>query len=184
MFQLNDEGSFSITKPYESVQIINVIYGIIGDLKDKIITDATACMGGDTINFSKYFKNVNAVEISEENFNYLKINYKTFRCYNVNLFNQDYMQIYDKLKQDVIYIDPQWGGRDYKKKEHIDLKLGEHSVLDLIKSINESMDKLAEHIFVKAPLNVNSDFLKDAESVYHIPNKSGKISFLLLHFKI
>ena len=96
-FKLNEEGSFSITRPFESSQIICFIENFIRvteghtdhvDLSSKILTDATACMGGDLIRFSKYFKMVNGIEILEENFALLVQNCKQFGCNNVNLFYQ------------------------------------------------------------------------------------------------
>ena len=157
-FKLNDEGNFSITRPYESAQIIYLIENFIRyieqndiELSTKIITDATACMGGDLIRFSKYFRMVNGIEIIEENFDLLVENCKRFGCFNVNLFCQNYLEIFDKLKQDVIYIDPKWGGIDYKNKDSIVLKLNDIEISDLVHIIKSK--KLAKYIFIKAPSN-------------------------------
>lgn len=177
-FKLNTEGAFSITKPYESAQIIFLVQNFIQEnIHNKIITDGTACMGGDVVKFSKYFKYVNAVEILEENFNLLIENCKIFNCQNVNLFNQDYTEIYEKLKQDIIYLDPPWTGPGYKSKESIVLKLGDFEIWKLINIIKSK--NLSKYIFIKAPSNVCLDNL-EYDSIHVVYNKSKSPSFKLI----
>ncbi len=185
-FKLNEEGSFSITRPFESLQIINLISNFIKYydedlLSNKVITDATACVGGDLIRFSKCFKCVNGVEVFEENFKILNENCIFFRCNNVNLYHVDYIDVYDKLVQDVIYFDPQWGGRNYKTKESIILKLGSTELWNLILQIKDK--NLAKYIFIKAPINVCLNNL-EYDSIHIIYNKSKVPSFKLICIKI
>jgi 16S rRNA G966 N2-methylase RsmD len=134
-------------------------------------------MGGDLIRFSKHFRMVNGVEILEENFSLLVQNCKQFGCQNVNLFCQDYLEIFDKLKQHIIYIDPPWGGIDYKNKDIISLKMGHLELRELVNLIREK--KLAQFIFIKAPMNVCLEGL-DYDSIYIIHNKSKIVSFKLI----
>ena len=193
-FKLNSEGTFSITRPHESQQISHFIENFIrvneddnvcdqdrSGLSDKIITDATACMGGDLVKFSKRAKYVNGVEIDPENFKLLLENCKIFNCQNINLFCQDYLEIYDKLRQDVIYLDPEWGGPGYKTKEFVILKLGDIEIYELIRLIKEK--NLAKYIFVKAPLNVCMDNL-EYDSIHMIFNKSKIPSFKLICIRV
>lgn len=192
-FKLNEEGGFSITRPYESSQIISLIESFIefcepSDnrevsvrerevLSTKIITDATACMGGDLIRFSKHFRMVNGIEILDENFSLLVQNCKQFGCQNVNLFCQNYLEVFDKLKQDVIYIDPPWGGTSYKNKDIISLKMGNLELWELVNLIKEK--RLAKFIFIKAPMNVCLEKL-EYDSIHIIYNKSKVASFKLI----
>ncbi len=183
-FKLNEEGSFSITRPYESSQIIYLIENFIRhiekneiELSTRILTDGTACMGGDLVRFSKYFRMVNGVEIFEENFSYLVQNCKQFGCHNVNLFCQNYLDIYNILKQDVIYLDPPWGGISYKNKDTVSLKMGNLELWELINLIKEK--KLTKFVFVKAPMNVCLEKL-EYNSIHTIYNKSKIASFILI----
>lgn len=185
-FKLNEEGSFSITRPYESYQIIYLINNFIKlydnnhntqNMISKIITDGTACMGGDVIRFSKYFKMINAVEILKDNFELLVENCKYFNCNNVNLFMQDYLEIYDKLNQDIIYLDPPWTGPGYKNKESIVLKLNNMEISDLVENIKKM--NLAKYVFIKAPSNVCLDKL-NYDSIHTVYNKSKVASFKLI----
>lgn len=177
-FKLNKEGKFSITKPFESYQIIQYMQKIIGkDMNDIVITDATACMGGDLVNFSKVVKMVNGVEINKENFNLLCDNCKIFDCKNVKLYNEDYNNIYNVLKQDVLYIDPQWGGPEYKEKDKVILYLGKYKLEDLLNKFIE--EKISKYIFIKVPLNaqMHSKFYKNFQIIY---NRNKKPSFMIL----
>jgi 16S rRNA G966 N2-methylase RsmD len=182
-FKLNEEGSFSITRPYESSQIIYLIGNFINcisgetDLSNKILTDATACMGGDLIRFSRYFRMINGIEILDKNFTLLVQNCKQFNCHNVNLFCQNYLDIFDKLRQDIIYIDPPWTGPGYKNKESIILKLNNIDISDLVHIIKEK--HLAKYIFIKAPSNVCLEKL-NYDSIHTIYNKSKIASFKLI----
>jgi hypothetical protein len=176
-FKLNREGKFSITKPFESNQIIMCIKKIVGDLNNIIITDATSCMGGDLINFSKVAKMVNGVEINKENFILLRENCATFNCKNIKLYNEDYLNVYKTLNQDIIYIDPQWGGPEYKEKNGVVLYLGKYKLEYLLDKFIE--EKITDYIFVKVPLNVSlpEKFYENSQTIF---NKNKKPSFILL----
>lgn len=179
-FKVNEEGRFSITRPYESLQIINIIESFLyerdqKDLSILTLTDATACMGGDLIRFSKHFKFVNGIEIHKENYQLLVENCKKYECNNVKLYNADYLSVYDNLHQDVIYIDPPWGGTEYKNMEQVSLKIGDTDLYILIKLVNQ----LTKFLFIKVPLNVCLDNIEytDIQIVY---NRSKIPSFKLI----
>jgi len=179
-FKLNKEGSFSITRPHESNQILNIITEYCN--KNMIITDATSCIGGDSIRFSKYFNSVNSVEIDEDNFNCLVENIKRFGCHNILPFLQDYLEIYDKLKQDIIYIDPPWGGMDYKSKKEVFLKMGNIDLSLLIKKICEKC--IVQFLFIKVPFNVSLENIRydDIKTVYNRSN-TGIFQILIIKCK-
>jgi len=134
-------------------------------------------MGGDLVKFSRRVKYVNGVEIDPENFKLLMENCKIFNCQNINLFCQDYLDIYDKLRQDIIYMDPPWNGPGYREKESIMLKLGNMELWELVRIIKEK--KLTKYIFIKAPSNVCLDRL-DYDTIHIIYNKSKLPSFKLI----
>lgn len=179
-FKLNKEGKFSITKPFESNQIIQYMKTFIENLSDVIITDATSCMGGDLISFSRVVKNVNGVEINKENFDLLCENCKIFNCKNVKLYNEDYLSVYKKLYQDVLYIDPQWGGPNYKEKNEIFLFLGKYKLEDFLDKLID--EKITKYIFVKIPLNASlpKKFYKNFQIIF---NRNKKPSFIILCIK-
>jgi len=89
------------------------------------ITDSTAGVGGNTISFGANFAHVNAVEIDNKRSLYLKNNIDVYELKNINVINKDYITICNTLKQDVVFIDPPWGGKDYKIHKCLKLKLSD-----------------------------------------------------------
>lgn len=180
--KINDVGRYSITRPYEAKQIIIYIQEQIKEIlkkesKDCIITDGTSGVGGDTIHFSKYFKLVNAVDILKENTELLKDNCKTFGINNVNIVCNDYLNICNKINQNVLYLDPPWGGVGYKEKDNIKLMLGNLCLSEAISKI-----KTNSLIFLKLPLN--SDLSKlNVFKKYTILNKKNSPSFYLVQLQ-
>ncbi len=171
--KVNDEAKYSITRPYEAKQIIRIMKKFIKKPLEKlVITDATSCVGGDLINFSQSFIFVNGVEINPSNYRLLLENTKGIG--NISLINDNYLNVYDSLIQDVIYLDPPWGGPEYKNKKSIDLKL---SGIKLNKIIH-TLRGLSRYIFIKVPLNAN---LKDITGTRRIIyNKRKHPSFMLI----
>jgi hypothetical protein len=147
---IDDVGKYSITKPDKTHIIIDIIIKTMQTDK-LVITDGTACIGGDTLAFSEKFTSVNSVELDKTRYEYLKHNMDIFGRKNISFFNDSYLNIYSSLKQDVIYLDPPWGGPEYKDKKYVTLKLGDMKLEDLCRNIiNEKLCKL---IILKLPFN-------------------------------
>ena len=91
------------TTRIQAIQINKIIK--MYSTPDDVITDATACIGGNSYYFLKDFKRVNLVEPNFDNFNTLKINTN----YQLNTFNCSYNWIKFMLRQDIVYFDPPWG---------------------------------------------------------------------------
>jgi 16S rRNA G966 N2-methylase RsmD len=154
---IDSVGKYSITLPDKTQIITNLIEKYMGT-NDITITDAMACVGGDTLTFSKTFKSVNACELDKTRFEYLKHNMEIFEQKNINFINDDYLNIYHKLTQDVIYIDPPWGGPEYKTKSSIKIKLGEKKLEEICDDIIQK--KLCKLLVLKLPYNYNLNELK------------------------
>lgn len=168
--QMTEESIYSITKPYDAIKIMKLIrFYYKKDLTKSVITDGTANVGGDTINFSTYFKTVNAVEINRLHCDALESNIKVYDRNNVNIICNNYLKVMKTLKQDVIYLDPPWGGPDYKKHHSIDLFLGKTSISDIVIKLKNN----AKFFVIKAPFNFNyNGFYKKIDA-------SWKKAFLL-----
>tara|TARA_A100001015_G_C14982433_1_gene710054 strand:- start:428 stop:1066 length:639 start_codon:yes stop_codon:yes gene_type:complete len=159
--QITKEGLYSITYPKYSELITKYIKESLFDkynLKDLVITDATSNVGGNVLNFSKYFKNVNAIELDKITCNVLRNNIEVYNRNNVNIYCGDSIDILKKLNQDIIFFDPPWGGKKYMKNKHIILKL---SNINISKIINSYINKVLL-IVMKVPINVNlSELIKN-----------------------
>lgn len=123
---------------------------------DAVVTDGTACVGGNVINFARYFKAVNAVELSAQRARMLQHNVKvTGFSAKVTVRNDDYVRICTSLVQDVVFMDPPWGGPDYKSVPGalLDLFLGPHRFADVCLKVWPHTHYLA----LKLPVNFNLD---------------------------
>lgn len=142
----------------EDAALITTI--IKSKLKDNniTITDATAGVGGNTISFCSEFKHVNAIEIDNTRFEYLQNNLNVYGITNVDLFKNDCLDVLHIIdKHDVIYIDPPWGGRDYKQYDKLKLSISDMSIeLLCVRLMDKSYMKSVPNLIVlKLPLNYN-----------------------------
>jgi len=165
--KLTPEGEYSITRRADGHKLLQKIVSIVGSPKNKHITDLTGNVGGDTILFGLNFKKVDSIEYNEDNFAALKHNVREYDLKNVKLHFGDSTKLYDWYT-DVLYIDPPWGGPDYKEKTNMDLFLGDIRIDEFIEEILEESWK-PKYIFLKLPRNYNFNRLSDLEQVkkYH-----------------
>lgn len=149
--QMTKESLFSISKPRDADIISKIIIkNVFTHTKNLVITDATANIGGNAINFAYYFKNVNAVEVSPFHSKVLENNViKVFKRNNVTIFNKNYMDICHLLKQDVVFIDAPWGGKEYKAQGVINICLSGIPLYDVVNKIKEN----TKLIVIKVPMN-------------------------------
>jgi hypothetical protein len=176
---MTDEGMYSITKNHDSQKIIDNMKKISGSLKTKTIADLTGNVGGDTIRFGMNFKKVDSYEIDEENYKALKNNVQIYDLKNVSLHKCDSTKSFNH-KVDILYMDPPWGGPEYKEKEKLDLFLGDINIGDYLSEIlNKPWKPL--YVFMKVPSNFNLDSLMklNVEKIYKFKIRG----FLLLGFK-
>jgi hypothetical protein len=156
--QITNVGIYSITKPYVTKLIIDIIQKEANDylnkeLSELIITDGTGGVGGDALMFTKYFKYTNVVEIIKTHADIIANNLNVYERYNYKVINQNYLEIFDKLKQDIIYLDSPWGGIGYKEQKHTELYLFNSNL-----SFNSFVDILLKNknmVFIKCPINYN-----------------------------
>jgi len=184
--KITNIGIYSITDP-ETAQRISETIKKKMKTKNLIITDATGNNGGNTINFAKNFKFVNSIEIVEDHCKVLDNNVKAFNLENVKIYCDDFIKIKDNLKQDVIFIDPPWGGPDYIKHEHLELELGDYKLADLV---NNLLD-IVKLVVIKVPRNYDFDNLKSKINkkaseieIQSIFNKyTNKLSYYVTYIK-
>ena len=137
-------------------------------------------MGGNTISFAKYFNKVNAVEIIDMHCDILKNNLKQYKLLNkVSIYCSDYFDVMRDLKQDVIFFDPPWGGKDYLKHKELDLFLNNINIVDIT---NELYEK-TKFIAIKVPKNFNLNaFILNSKflNIDVIKIKTHKLKYYLL----
>jgi len=157
--KMTPEGEYSITKRKDGDILLAHMKSMIKGIKTKSITDLTGNVGGDTIMFGLHFKDVKSIEINPENFDALKNNVEVFGLKNVEVKLGDSTKDYN-WKTDVLYLDPPWGGPDYKLSKELDLFLGDERVdIFLARILKEEWKP--EYIFMKLPANYKFDRLKE-----------------------
>jgi len=148
--QITDEGIYSISKLGDPLRIMKLIKKHYdGNILKSTITDGTANIGGDTINFAKFFKRVNAVELNRLHCSVLDNNIRVYNRNNVNIICKSYLKVMKELKQDIIYLDPPWGGPEYYKQKSINLYLGKYEIADIVRKLKGH----AKLFVIKAPTN-------------------------------
>ncbi len=145
---------------------------------DSIITDATAGIGGNTYFFCKTFKYVNVVELDNNLENTLRLNLSPFS--NKSYYFCSFNIIKFLVKQDIIFIDPPWGGESYKQKKKISLYLDNIDVLDIVNSLYY----FCKIICLKVPNNFNITSIDNKfweHKIYNI-NRSKKCIYKIIIF--
>lgn len=155
--KFTQDSLYSSSKITGSKRLLDVILKTTNNNKDITITDGTANIGTDTIYLSKYFKNINSIEIIKESYEALKNNINILNDKeNIKCINGDSNLEIKKLTQDIIYIDAPWGGVNYKNYDTLKLYLGDTEILDFYKSNKQYSD-----IFIfKVPYNYDFEYLK------------------------
>nr|WBF70685.1 hypothetical protein [Megavirus caiporensis] len=137
--------------------------------KNLIITEMTAGVGGNVLNFAKYFKFVNAIEINKIRYDYLKSNVELYEYGNVNFYNDnsaDLLIRQDNIIQDIIFFDPPWGGRDYKLHKTLRLDFDKISIESICDELLKKSK--AKIIVMKLPSNYDFDFMFETLKIYKI----------------
>jgi len=173
-----EEGEYSITRRRDATRIMAFLETALGSLNTRTITDATACNGGDTINFAMAFKAVRSIEIRKENFDVLKNNIEQYKLTNVELFHGDCTKILN-WKTDVLYIDPPWGGKNYKIHENLDLFLGSVRVDVWIEQLTQQEHR-PNFIVLKVPQNFNFNRLFFLSRVYEMKHYKIRGYFIVI----
>jgi 16S rRNA G966 N2-methylase RsmD len=150
----DDEGLYSITHPKEADIISSIIIEILGTNEISIV-DLTAGCGGNVLSFVKHFNKVLGIEINTERYNILKGNLAKYSYNNYELICADATNNLINYKNyDVFFIDPPWGGPDYKKHSNLQLYLSNIKLNDFILMLPKN--KL---IVLKLPFNYNYGFI-------------------------
>lgn len=145
----DEEGLYSITHKNEADIITKNIINIMGT-NDLNIIDMTAGCGGNMISFIKNFTHTTGIEINNIRFNLLKQNLSNYNYNKYELILDDSVNI--KNEYDVYFIDPPWGGPEYKINQNIELYLSNINIKDYILLLPK--EKL---IVLKLPFNYNID---------------------------
>ena len=182
MLQLDEEALYSTTDQLTADKITKDLLKYVPS--DSVITDATACVGGNTYSFAQSFKKVYAIEKDALRCQMLQQNVDTLGVSsNVSIVHGDAIEVCPMLKQDVIFLDPPWGGPEYKQKSNISLYLSDVSLAHVC-------EKLACHttyIALKVPTNFHeADFINQTSHFLELKHRNThlrKMNFFIFMVK-
>ena len=173
---LDDVSKYSITLPDKAQTISEITkknYQLVfpdDDLSNITITDAMACVGGNTLSFSNFFNKVIANEINTTRYQYLVHNMKEYNRENIVFYNDNYLNLMNKLEQNIVFIDPPWGGPIYKSQYKMEIVLQDEAEKET--NIHEMVNILFENnsgtkmILFKLPINHNIENFKQSKYKY------------------
>lgn len=153
-----------------------------------IITDAMGGVGGNTISFAKNFKFVYSIEFEKERAMMMKNNIRIYNCHNIKVVNDDCMNILKHINNhDVIFLDPPWGGSDYKNYDLLRLKINNEPIENICNRLSDSryMKKIPSMIVLKLPKNYdikNFYYSINNKKIYYYNLKKMIILVLLTKF--
>lgn len=182
--QMTNVGVYSVSGKKAALLLAKIINLNMDNEKKITVTDGTGNVGSDTLMLAIYFDKVNSIELNETNYKALKNNVDVYGFENVNVYNGDTIEILDKITQDVIYLDPPWGGPDYKKYAQLKLYLGKYELSDIYLKFK---NKTKLFIF-KVPYNYDvNNFIRKTEvntiKIHSFKNNKGEVKFLILVIK-
>jgi len=182
--KITDKGLYSISKYYDAQWITDHIIDFLKHKNinplDTNIIDGTSGIGGNSINFSKYFSKVISVEINNIHYDVLKNNIDALNINNIIIYLGNFLNILDTIKNDsnIFFFDPPWGGNCYKNFKYFNLKIGKLEINDVINILYE---KNMKYVILKAPHNLNlSTLYSNIKYENMIIHKNIKQSMILL----
>jgi len=159
--KLDETAFFSVTDSVTADWVAKCIFAICSALvpnaSDLVVTDATACAGGNVMGLCRIFCRINAVEIDEQRCDDLKYNISLCGFESkVRVEHGNCMELVSGLQQDIICLDPPWGGQSYSKKEVMtDILFDNQPLADVCAYVMGFCGILA----LKLPFNFNLDDL-------------------------
>ncbi|KAG7391651.1 hypothetical protein PHYPSEUDO_004153 [Phytophthora pseudosyringae] len=145
-----------------------------------VVTDGTACVGGNVLSFCDFFTHVNAIENDPTRVQMLRHNVLVLQKSNAKCIHANYLDVMLQLQQDVVFLDPPWGGPEYKDLDKVDLFLGGLPLHEICSRLQGT----TKCIILKVPSNFD-----DAKFSQHVPGKVvirrdlKKMHLVLLDFR-
>ena len=189
--QLDSIAIFSVTEGNLADQMTTTIIKHLNchtkPSSEYILLDGMACVGGNTISFAKSFKRILSNELNKERFEMLRNNVQQVLNYsNVELFNLSILDLafqQEENSYDILFLDPEWGGPEYKFKKNLKLTISDKPLEEFCLDIFQKCLHV-EMIALKLPVNYDNRYLRDvmrAKNVTYIfDNTFEKMTSTLL----
>jgi hypothetical protein len=145
-----------------------------------VVTDGTACVGGNVLSFCDYFAHVNAVECDATRVQMLRHNLAVLGKDNATCIHASYLDVMLALTQDVVFLDPPWGGPEYKELAKVDLYLDDIPLHDICARLQGH----AACVVLKVPSNFDGDkFAQHVPGSVVVHRDLKKMHLVVLDFR-
>jgi hypothetical protein len=181
-FHTTEESQYSSLLPKHVKPVEEVFKRWFDINENKVIVDATAHIGVDTIHFSTIFpkSKIHSYEINPDTFELLQQNIVEFnKTKQIKAFNSSFLNA--SLDQSYfVYIDAPWGGRDYKNVPigKFELYLDKMNIKEIARLL--LVTEKTKTVVLKVPFNYNfsdlTHFIVERADI----KDNGKTSFVLL----
>lgn len=162
--RISNVSLYSMTRPCVADAIVKHLKSLDGINPEKMtITDAFANVGGASLAFAKSFEKVQCCELEPLHCNMLHDNMRAYGL-KVSIYCGDYMHMINKLRQDIVFLDPPWGGPSYRKYSKIRLLICGGTVHIGIVVRHLIQHNLAKYVVLLLPPNIDLDDLMNHTS--------------------
>lgn len=177
--QLDHEALYSTTDQLTADKITKDLLRVVP--KTSIMTDATACIGGNTYSFAQSFKQVIAIEKDARRAHMLRTNMTLLGAKNVATMCGDAIEIIPQSHHDIIFIDPPWGGPEYKQHAKVALTLSGTPLTDIC----NNFANYTKYIALKVPVNFDESlFYEETKGALELVHRNAQLRKMkLLVFK-
>ncbi|CAJ1087222.1 trimethylguanosine synthase isoform X1 [Xyrichtys novacula] len=119
--RLDREGWFSVTPEKIAEHIALRVQHSFPD--SQLVIDAFCGVGGNAIQFALTGKRVLAVDIDPVRLDLARHNAEVYNvAHQIDFLQGDFLQLAPRLRGDVVFLSPPWGGPDYLTAEVFDIK--------------------------------------------------------------
>lgn len=157
--KIHSVGAYSISRPEHADDISTLIAAFLHDVLDMSaehlsIVDGTACVGGDTLSFIKYFSHVTSIERDGNTFAMLQNNIRAYKIPKdrISLIQGDVTKFLGEPSGDVLFLDPPWSEADtgwYTKRKSVNLQLSHLPIASVVLKALETFSL----VVIKVPYN-------------------------------
>ena len=161
--RLDAVATYSLSDDRSADVVTQRVLALPGVDERTAIVEGTACVGGNAYSFAKRFRRVVAIELNTERYRMLTHNMGILgvadRVYCINGDCTDIIHNFSR-PAGVIFLDPPWGGADYKDCESREFYLGERELSDVIRKLLSK----TRYFVLKLPFNAKINKLRDFEN--------------------
>lgn len=152
--RFDEEAFFSTTDQLTADRISKSLLTFIP--RTSLVVDATACVGGNTYSFAQHFARVRAFELDPRRAEMLAHNLRILGVsHNTRVMCGDAAQLCRREGPcDLVFVDPPWGGPEYKNQEEVDLFLADRVPLEVF---CREVAPYTSYISIKVPKNFACD---------------------------